>query len=466
MGLRLFDTRRRDVFDFQPLQQNAVGMYCCGPTVYNYTHIGNLRTFIFVDLLRRALEHLGYNVRHVMNLTDVGHLSDDGDEGEDKMIRSAREQGKTVWEIAAFFTDAFFADTDQLNILRPIITSKATDHISDMIELIQRLEENGFTYQAAGNVYFDVTMFERYPELARLNMDDMIHGISTDVDHNKRNPQDFVLWFTNSKFSKQAMVWDSPWGRGYPGWHIECSAMSMKYLGDRFDIHCGGVDLTAVHHTNEVAQSEGATGKHPVVQHWMHGEFLVMDNAKMSKSSGGFITVQKLREHGIDPLAYRYYALGAHYRTQLQFSFEALESAQVAYHNLIERVAHLQKTAGAEVHANARRIAEFCDALEDDLNIPRALAALWTTVKSDRDPAEILSDLYAMDAVFGLKLRERAEAINSDTIEDDIQALIDERNQSRKDRNFARADQIRDALAARGIILEDGPEGTRWKREL
>lgn len=466
MGLRLFDTRTRAPQTFEPITPGEVGMYCCGPTVYNFAHIGNLRTYVFEDLLRRALEHLGYRVHHVMNVTDVGHLSDDGDEGEDKMIRSAREQGKTVWQIAEFFTDAFFRDIDLLNVLRPEVTSKATEHISDMIQLVQRLEANGYTYQAGGNVYFDVSRFQNYGELARLNPDDLMHGASADVDTNKRNPQDFVLWFTNSKFSRQAMVWDSPWGRGYPGWHIECSAMSMRYLGDQFDIHCGGVDHVSVHHTNEIAQSEGATGRHPVVRYWLHGEFLVMDNAKMSKSSGGFITLQKLVDQGIDPLAYRYYLLGAHYRTQLQFSYQALESAQGAYHNLIQRIAALQEAAGEPVAGSVARLPEFCDALEDDLNIPRALAALWTTVKSDRSPAEVLADVYAMDAVFGLKLRERAEAFNSDTIDEDIRALIAERDQARASRDFARADRIRDDLARRGIILEDGPEGTRWKREL
>ena len=334
MKVQIYNTMSRTVEEFKPITPNFVGMYGCGPTVYNYAHIGNLRTYIFEDTLKRVLMHAGYKVKHVMNITDVGHLTGDGDDGEDKMEKSARESGKSVWDIAKFYTEAFFKDYDSLNIIRPDVICPATQHIPQMIELIQRLEKGGHTYIAGGNVYFSIDTFPSYGKLARLNLDDLKSGARIDIDSNKKNPKDFVLWFTNSKFGEQAMMWDSPWGRGYPGWHIECSAMSMYYLGEHFDIHCGGIDAIPVHHTNEIAQSEAATGK-TWVNYWMHGEFLLSDKGKMSKSSGEFLTMSVLKEHGFDPLDYRYFCLGANYRTQLQFSYQGLEGAKTARQGLV-----------------------------------------------------------------------------------------------------------------------------------
>ncbi|MFP4373867.1 MAG: cysteine--tRNA ligase, partial [Spirochaetaceae bacterium] len=345
MSLRLFNTLGRTIQQFVPIDDNRVGMYTCGPTVYQYAHIGNLRSYVFEDELRRALEYFGYEVRHVMNVTDVGHLTDDADEGEDKVIKSAREMGKTVWDIAEHFTEAFFNDVKKLNIEQPTVICKATDHVDDMIEMIKRIEANGYTYEAGGNIYFDTGKFPNYGELALLDRQEQRAGARIEVDENKRHPRDFVLWFTKSKFENQAMVWDSPWGRGYPGWHIECSAMSTKYLGEHFDIHTGGVDHIPVHHTNEIAQTEAATG-HKWVNYWIHGEFLLMDTGKMSKSRGNFVTLGVLEEEGFEPLDFRYFCLSGHYRTQLQFSYDALNAARQSRRNLLDRIAAVKEAAG------------------------------------------------------------------------------------------------------------------------
>ncbi|MFP4643422.1 MAG: cysteine--tRNA ligase [Spirochaetales bacterium] len=477
MDLSLFNTlgRRREIFT--PLDPENIRMYSCGPTVYNYAHIGNLRAYVFVDLLRRVLSFFGYPVTHVMNITDVGHLTDDADDGEDKMVKSSRESGKSVWEIAQFYTDAFFRHTDALNILRPHIAPRATEHIPQMIELIRRLDERGFTYHSGGNVYFDTSKFPSYGVLARnraAGPSEHSHAHSrVESDPNKRNPADFVLWFTRSKFENQAMVWDSPWGRGYPGWHIECSAMSMHYLGEQFDIHCGGVDHIAVHHSNEIAQSEAATGK-KWVNYWLHNEFLVMEKGKMAKSSGGFITLDSLTEAGYDPLDYRYFCLLAHYRSELRFSWEALDAARSARQRITERVERLSEDAGyalsqasrearsrpASPDGAGRHLSAFEQAVADDLNSPKALAAAWSLVKDDAIPAEErLRALATMEQVLGLALFDRAE--DDLVVPDDVRKLVAERTAARKERNFRRADEIRDTLTQRGYSLEDSPEGTR-----
>ena len=472
MKLRIFNTMGREIQEFVPIEEGRVGMYTCGPTVYNYAHIGNLRTYIFEDILRRTLEYLGYRVTHVMNVTDVGHLTDDADEGEDKVLKSAREKGKTVWEIAEFYTRAFFDDIDKLNIERPTIVCKATEHIDDMINLIKRIEKNGYTYESGGNLYFDISKFKDYGKLALLNIEDLKAGARIGIDKNKKNPHDFVLWFTKSKFEHQAMMWDSPWGRGYPGWHIECSAMSMKYLGDHFDIHCGGIDHIPVHHTNEIAQSEAATGK-KWVNYWLHGEFLVMAKEKMAKSAGNFITLSTLIEKGYDPLDYRYFCLGAHYRSQLQFSFEALDSARNARLSLVDRIARLKESVGEE-NSGVRGSAEtggvknrYLEAFErditDDLNVPRALADLWNMLKdSSMGDAEKLSTALVMDRILGLRLDEAK--IPELKLDDEIVAMIEERKRARANRDFKRADEIREKLRERGIILEDTPDGVRVRK--
>ncbi|MBN2873898.1 MAG: cysteine--tRNA ligase [Spirochaetales bacterium] len=477
MGLRLYNTMGRSLQEFKPVQPGKAGFYGCGPTVYNFAHIGNLRAYVFDDVVARTLRYLGYEVTHVMNITDVGHLTGDDDSGEDKMVKSAAERNKSVLEVAKFYTDAFFADTDRLGIVRPTIVCKATEHVADMIELIKRIEANGYTYSAGGNLYFDVSKFPSYGELARLKLDELQSGTRVEVDENKRNPQDFVLWFTKSKFENQALVWDSPWGRGYPGWHIECSAMSMKYLGEEFDIHAGGIDHIPVHHTNEIAQSEAATGHH-WVHYWLHNEFLVMGSGKMSKSSGGFITLKTLMDAGYDPLDYRYFLLGGHYRSQLQFSYEALDSARASRRSLVERVLALREKAPGNGAAEptpvsslagvaTARVAAFRAALEDDLSTPRALAELWGVLRDQGVPAaDALGAAFDMDQVLGLglaALRREVLAPVDEALAAEVEAQIATRAEAKKARDFQKADAIRDGLRERGIILEDKPDGTIWK---
>lgn len=462
MKVQIYNTMSRQVEEFKPITPNYVGMYGCGPTVYNYAHIGNLRTYIFEDTLKRVLLHAGYKVKHVMNITDVGHLTGDGDDGEDKMEKSARESGKSVWDIAKFYTDAFFKDYDSLNIIRPDVICPATQHIPQMIELIQRLEKGGHTYVAGGNVYFSIDTFPSYGKLARLNLDDLKSGARIDIDSNKKNPKDFVLWFTNSKFGEQAMMWDSPWGRGYPGWHIECSAMSMYYLGEHFDIHCGGIDAIPVHHTNEIAQSEAATGK-TWVNYWMHGEFLLSEKGKMSKSSGEFLTLSVLKEHGFDPLDYRYFCLGANYRTQLQFSYQGLEGARAARLGLVERISGFGDLVADEkaISDKARDyMKQFDDFVCNDLGTPRALSVLWTLVKDEAIPNDQKRFvLNYMDGVLGLKLSEVKAQKAEDEFPQEVLDLVQKRADAKKNKDWALADSYRNEITQLGFVVKDTPNG-------
>lgn len=470
MEIQLYNSMSKKTETFTPIHKEAVGMYACGPTVYNYAHIGNLRTYIFEDLLKRLFLTCGYEVRHVMNITDVGHLTGDADDGEDKMVKSSREKKQSVWDIAEFYTKAFFEDTDRLNILRPTVSCKATEHIGDMIALIRTLEEKGYTYEAGGNIYFSIDRFPAYGRLARLDAQDLQAGARIAVDENKRNPHDFVLWFTNSKYENHAMLWDSPWGKGYPGWHIECSAMSMKYLGNHFDIHCGGIDHIPVHHTNEIAQSEAATGE-TWVNYWIHGEFLILDKGKMSKSSGSFLTLQTLIDEGFDPLDYRYFCLGAHYRSQLKFSFEGLKAASQARRKLFAKVRALKESCGGSPGADdsGKPYADrFLADAADDLNLPKALASVWALLKDDTvSAAGKLNALYRMDAVLGFDLpnlkTETAPAADEEETAR-IEALLAERREAKAARDFARADEIRGRLAAEGIRIKDTPDATLWEK--
>ncbi|MCK4542611.1 MAG: cysteine--tRNA ligase [Spirochaetales bacterium] len=465
MKVKMYNTDARKIEEFIPILPGKVSLYTCGPTVYSNAHIGNLRTYIFEDLLRRALEYADYEVRHVMNITDVGHLTDDADDGEDKMLKSSRESGRSVWDIAKFYTEAFFLDCEKLHINRPHVSCAATEHIDEMIGLVKRLEERGFTYEAGGNIYFSIDKFPGYGKMALLDKADLQSGARIAVDSNKKNPRDFVLWFTKSKFEHQTMMWDSPWGRGYPGWHLECSAMSMKYLGEQFDIHCGGVDAINVHHTNEIAQSEAAIG-HKWVNYWMHGEFLLMKGGKMAKSTGNFITLGSLIEEGYDPMDYRYFCLGAHYRSQLIFSRDSLDGAKNARNNLFERIRRLKEESGPiplkEIGAKGKAyLGDFQDHVANDLNMPMALSDMWTLIKDPEiSSPEKLAILYDMDRIFGLEFEE----IESVDLDEEILAIVREREAARKGRDFRRADEIRDLLASRGIHLEDTPDGTRWKK--
>ncbi len=488
MGLRVYNTMGYKIEDFVPVKENTVGFYGCGPTVYNYAHIGNLRAYVFQDTLSRLLRFLGYTVTHVMNITDIGHLSGDSDDGEDKMVKTAKERGQSVLEIADFYTQAFFKDTARLNIRTPDVVCKATDHVDDMIELIKKLEANGHTYQSGGNLYFDVSTFPDYGKLANINLDDLKAGARIEIDRNKRNPYDFVLWFTKSKFENHALVWDSPWGRGYPGWHIECSAMSMKYLGEQFDIHTGGIDHIRIHHTNEIAQSEGATGKR-WVKYWLHNEFLVMNKGKMSKSSGEFITLEKVIEAGFSPLDYRFLLLGGHYRSQVTFSWEAMETAKNARVNLEKRIGRLlsdnggadQKMAAVSTLDAAQELLtsdcarkyllQFVQALEEDISTPRALSVLQQVIKEKEITSdEILTLVHIFDSVLGLMLIKEAEPYaiqGGDTgseQNEEIELLIAERTAAKKQKDFQKADAIREQLKERGILLEDTANGTLWRK--
>ncbi len=453
-------------------------MYTCGPTVYQFAHIGNLRTYIFEDLLIRTLRSFGYQVKHVMNITDVGHLTDDADSGEDKMLKGAREQRKSVWEIADFYSKAFFRDLESLNILMPDIACRATDHVADMIELIARIEKAGFTYESGGNIYFDVGKLSDYGKLTGRTQSELMSSLKAGariaVDANKRTPFDFVLWFTRSKFEHQAMLWDSPWGKGYPGWHIECSAMSMKYLGEQFDVHCGGIDHIAVHHTNEIAQSEAATGCKPWVKYWLHGEFLVMVKEKMAKSAGNFLTLGSLQERGYEPLDYRYFCLGAHYRSPLQFSFEALEAARSGHRNLVERILRLkeenpglQPVGPEEISGKAdNRLKAFKEALADDLNVARGLAVFWDLLKDESvGPGQKMAAMVEMDKILGLGIESIEPEQLDPGLRSEVEALIQERERARRSKDFVRADEIRELLGSRGIILEDTPDGVRWRKK-
>ncbi|MBI9104042.1 MAG: cysteine--tRNA ligase [Spirochaetales bacterium] len=468
MKLEFYNTSGRKIEEFVPVSEGKAGFYCCGPTVYNYAHIGNLRTYVFEDLLRRVLAYAGYEINHVMNITDVGHLTDDGDDGEDKMEKSARETGRTVWDIARHYTDAFFNDTEKLNIIRPEVTCTATEHIQEMIDLIKKLEEKGFTYLTGGNLYFDISKFPEYGKMALIDRQNLQAGARVAVDENKRNPGDFVLWFTKSKFENHVMLWDSPWGKGYPGWHVECSAMSMKYLGEHMDIHCGGVDHIPIHHTNEIAQSEGASGK-KWVNYWLHGEFLLLKKAKMSKSSGSFLTLTSLEDMGFDPLDYRYFCLGGHYRSQLIFSEESLEASKSARKNLNERILKLKERGeSGDLEKLDGKALEYLESFRThiarDLGVSRGLSDMWQLLKDpdvcDEDKLSIVLD---MDRIFGLSLKDvKAEEKEGDP---EIDALVEERNRSRSEKNFARADEIRDELLARGIEIKDSPQGTVWERK-
>jgi len=478
MTLKLFNTLGRQKQEFQPMGQ-TVGMYCCGPTVYAFAHVGNLRTYVFEDVLRRVLEYDGYALNQVMNITDVGHLVSDEDEGEDKMILAMKREGKSALEIAAFYTAAFLRDLSRLNIEPVEIICKATDHIPEMLALIQLLDQRGHAYSIDDGVYFDVKTFPSYGALSGLDLEGQEAGARVEVNQQKHNASDFALW--KRAAPNHLMQWDSQFGRGFPGWHIECSAMSMKYLGNHFDIHCGGVDHIPIHHENEIAQSEGATGE-KFVNYWLHGEFLQMDGGKMSKSLGNLYTLDDLAARGVEPLSYRYFLLNAHYRTKLNYTWEALEAQQRAYRRLREFVggalaagqdgASLGDTAWLEPYHNS-----FVEAINDDLNMPRALGLCWELIAEAKrlGSGALLAarqQLLDFDRVLGLGLGEvlafrPAAHSSSDTssLDDQVNLLIAERKAARANKDFKRGDEIRDELKGLGIELIDKPGGiTEWRK--
>ncbi|MDW7661623.1 MAG: cysteine--tRNA ligase [Bacillota bacterium] len=469
--MKLYNSMSRSIEPFEPFVPGKVSMYTCGPTVYNYAHIGNLRTYIHEDVLEKSLRYLGYDVKRVMNITDVGHLESDADDGEDKMLKGAQRENKTVWQVAEFYTQAFFEDCKKLNINRPEVVAKATDYIDEYIGFIKSLEEKGYTYFENGNVYFDISKFDDYTKLSKLDLDTLriAHRDDVEEDLHKRNPQDFVLWFTKSKFDNQAMKWDSPWGVGYPGWHIECSVISLTNLGEQMDIHCGGVDHIPVHHTNEIAQTESYTGKQ-WTKYWWHAEFLIDNSGKMSKSSGEFLTVSLLEKKGFDPLSYRYYVLGSHYRKQLAFSFENLEMAQSAFQKLKKRTGALADhlSEGTVLLTNAEQLLNKYKAyLADDLNTANAITVLYDVLKASITDAEKAYLIGEMDLVLSLGLLEKVES-NTEVDSDEtawIESQLVQRSEAKKSKDWAKADLIRDELKAKGITIIDTSQGTEWKKD-
>jgi len=460
----LYNTLTKTVDPFTTHEEGKVSMYTCGPTVYHFAHIGNLRSYIMEDVLEKALRYNGYDVKRVMNITDVGHLSSDADTGEDKMLKGAKREKKTVMEIAKFYTDAFFADCEKLHIKRPDVVEPATNCIDDFIEMVESLIEKGYAYVAGDNVYFDTSKLDDYYALTGHSSDDLMVGVRDDVeeDTNKRNKADFVLWFTKSKFEDQELKWDSPWGIGYPGWHIECSGICKKHLGEYLDIHCGGVDNIFPHHTNEIAQSEAYLG-HKWCRHWFHIHHLNDKRGKMSKSSGEFLTVSLLEKKGYDPLAYRMFCLQSHYRKPLEFDFAQLDNVVTAYNRLKNRVAALQPAGEPDMEAAQPWRIKFAEALGNDLNTSMALTAVYDVLKAPLDDATKRYLIGDFDTVLSLGLLTEAEESGVDAeLEAYITQKIAERAAAKQAKNYAAADAIRDELMQKGIILKDSREGTTW----
>lgn len=465
--MQLYNSLTHKREEFYTNEPGKVKIYTCGPTVYHFAHIGNLRTYIMEDVLVRYLGFAGYDVLRVMNITDVGHLSSDADTGEDKMLKGAKREHKTVMEIADFYTKAFFSDADKLNIKRPDVIQPATGCIAEFIDMVSALLEKGYAYQAGGNVYFDTSKLDKYYVFGEHDAEDLEVGVrdGVEADGNKRNKADFVLWFTKSKFEDQELKWDSPWGYGYPGWHIECSAISLKYCGEYLDIHCGGIDNQFPHHTNEIAQSESYLG-HKWCSFWFHVLHLNTASGKMSKSSGKFLTLSVLEEQGIDPLAYRYFCLNSHYRKNLVYSEEALENAAKAYKKLRQRCAALKDEGEISAEALEGFRSKFKEALDNDMNTSLALTAVYDVLKADENDATKRAAVADMDTVLCLDLltpypEEKKEEEEGDPA---ILAKIAERAAAKKAKDYARADAIRAELAAEGITLIDTPQGTTYKR--
>ena len=466
--MKLYNTLSKKVEEFVPNVEGKVNMYTCGPTVYHFAHIGNLRSYIMEDVLEKTLRYAGYDVKRVMNITDVGHLSSDADTGEDKMLKGAKREHKTVMEIAQFYTDAFFADCAKLNIKTPDVVEPATNCIDNFIEMIEKLLEKGYAYKAGENIYFDTSKLENYYVFGNQNEEELLVGVRDDVteDENKKNKNDFVLWFTKSKFEDQALKWDSPWGVGYPGWHIECSCISMKHLGEYMDIHCGGVDNMFPHHTNEIAQSEAYLG-HKWCNYWFHVHHLNDQSGKMSKSKGEFLTVTLLLDKGYNPLAYRLFCLQSHYRKPLVFSFEALEQAAGTYNKLKKRIADIKEEGSVDEAAVKEWKEKFVEAVGNDVNTSMGITLLYDVLKADLNGATKKAVIASYDEVLGLdllKAEEKEETGVDAELEAFVLAKIEERAAAKKEKNFALADAIRDELLKKGIVIKDTREGVQWTK--
>ena len=468
--MNIYNSATRKVEEFVPHEPGKVSMYTCGPTVYHYAHIGNLRSYIMEDILEKYLRFDGYSVTRVMNITDVGHLTSDGDTGDDKMLKGAKREHKTVMEIAKFYTDAFFADCAKLNIKTPDVVQPATGCIDEFIKVISALIEKGYAYEAGGNIYFDTSKLEKYYVFNDFKEEDLAVGVREGVeeDGNKRSKADFVLWFTKSKFDDQELKWDSPWGVGYPGWHIECSCISMKYLGEYLDIHCGGIDNAFPHHTNEIAQSEAYIG-HKWCKYWMHVHHLNTNSGKMSKSKGEFLTVSLLEEKGYNPLVYRFFCLQSHYRKSLVFSWENLDNAKTAYNKILAKVSTFLADKNGEIEKDAydRLMASFKAAMDDDLNTSNAITALYDVLKADCNSATKLALIAEFDKVLSLGIISEAEKLSAgsdDEIPAEVMALVEQRKEARKNKDFALADELRAKIGELGYAVEETRQGTNIKK--
>ena len=456
MDIFFYNTLTKKKEKFESIEDNMVKIYTCGPTVYKDATIGNMRTFIFMDNLRRVLKYNGYNLKHVMNLTDVGHLVSDGDEGEDKMVKSAKEEGKTPKEIAEHYTKLFFKDLELLNVDMPEIICKATDYINDMLEFVKKLVANGYAYETSTAIYFDVSKLDEYGILSGIDVRKQKAGARVDVDEEKKNPYDFALWIKAPE--NHIMKWDSPWGPSYPGWHIECSTMSQKHLGEQFDIHTGGVDLIPTHHENEIAQSKGCTGKIPA-RFWMHGEFLLINGGKMSKSLGNVYLLKDIVEKGYDPLVYKYFCYTAHYRNKLNFTWEAIDASNKSLMKLRESYRkHLDGEENIEDDIVSDYKNRFIKAINDDLNMPLAMGVVWEVAKNEKKSKKFAELLLDFDRVLGLKIDKK------DDIPEEVLKLLEERNTARKEKDWKKSDELRDKIQEYGYRIEDSKEGTKIEK--
>ncbi len=456
MDIFFYNTLTKSKDKFQPIEGKEVKIYSCGPTVYKDATIGNMRTNLFQDVLRRVLKYNGYTLKHAMNITDVGHLVSDGDDGEDKMLKSAREENKTPIEIAKYYTELFFKDLEELNIETPEIVCKATDHIKDMLSYVQKLVENSYAYETSTAIYFDISKLDKYPILSPLNIEEQKAGARVDIDKEKRNPYDFALWIKAPK--EHLMKWDSPWGLSYPGWHIECSAMGQKYLGEQFDIHTGGIDLIPTHHENEIAQSKGKCGKIPA-KFWMHGEYLLINGGKMSKSLGNVYLIKDIKEKGYDPLVYRLFSFSSHYRNKLNFTWEAIEATSKS----LERLKNSYQTHLAGKDEIQDKILEeleikFNEAINDDLNMPLAMSVVWEVAKQEVKSPKIAKLLEKFDTVLGLKITEQISK-KQEEIPQEILELVEQRKQARENKDWEKSDELRDKIQEKGYIVKDTKSG-------
>ena len=462
MAIKLYNTLTKRTEELKPIEGNLVKIYTCGPTVYSYAHIGNFRAYLFMDLLRRTLKYNGYNLKHVMNITDVGHLESDADEGEDKMLKAAKKENKNPYEIAAFYTNAFMKDIERLNINKPEYIIKATDYIQEMIEFVQELLNNGYAYETSKGIYFDITKLDKYPVLSNRKLDEQIAGARVEVDEEKKNPYDFAVWIKAPE--NHLMKWDSPWGLSYPGWHIECSTMGRKYLGEEFDIHTGGVDHIPTHHENEIAQSKGATGKIPA-KIWMHVEFLQVDGGKMGKSLGNTYTLDNLQEKGIEPLAYKLFCFSSNYTKKLNFTWEGAKAAQTSLERLRE---------GLQKHKNGTEIVKkevlsnyeekFLQEINDNLNVTSAMSVVWDIIRNEKKSKDFYQLICKFDEVLGLNLADVSKEKLEIDLPKEVEKLVEQRKLAREQKNWAESDRLRDEIQKLGYCIKDSKTGMELQK--